>query len=310
MLRLLLIIITAQFFVSCATRTPGTDRLVEARGELPKKAHIENVPFSPQEENHCGPSTLWMTLRFKDKNVDLEEITSQTFTKDLEGTLKSDMLGAARRQVMLTIPIKDMDSMLKEVSEKNPVMVFQNLGLEEMPKWHFSLLHGYDLSGPDVILHSGETKDEKMDMRLFERSWLLGDKWAYILLNPGEISSTASEKDHLEAAAALEHLKFTSAAYVSYEAILKKWPESLGAMIGLGNIYYAHKNLQKSESILSKATELHPDSPLAWHNLAIVEKDLRQTNDARASAKKAMELADPPLREKFQDTLSGLIKDL
>ena len=304
----LFLITMAQLFVSCATRTPGTDRLVDSRGDIPKKTHVQDVPFSPQEENHCGPSTLWMALKYKDKNIDLAEITKQTFTKDLEGTLKSDMLGAARRQVMLTIPVEDLESMLKEVSEKNPVMVFQNLGLEEMPKWHFSLLHGYDLSGPDVILHSGKTKDEKMDMRLFERSWILGDRWAYILLSPGELSSTASEKDHLEAAAALENMHYMSAAYLSYEAILKKWPKSLGAMIGLGNIYYANKNFKQSESILEKATEIHPDSPLAWHNKAIVEKDLKQNAEAEVSAKKAMEFADPILKKKFEESLSGILR--
>lgn len=300
----------AQLLVSCATRTPATDSLVDTRGELPKKSAIEGVPFRDQEKNHCGPATLWMALAAKGKSASLEEVTAQTFTEDLEGTLKSDMIGAARRQVMLTVPVRTMEAMLTEVSGKNPVMIFQNLGLEKIPKWHFALLHGYDLTGPDVILHSGKERDLRMDMRLFERSWILGDKWAYVLLHPGEISPTASEKDHLEAAAALENLRYTSAAFASYEAILKKWPESLGAMIGLGNIYYAHRNLKKSETILERATELHPDSPLAWHNRAIVEKDLSQTGEARASAKKAMELADPVLREKFQDSLSTLIKEL
>ncbi len=308
MQRLLFLIFLAQLLVSCATRTPGTDKLVDSPVDIPAKAHILDVPFNAQEENHCGPSTLWMALKYKDKSIDLGELTKQTYTKDLEGTLKSDMLGAARRQVMLTIPVKDMEAMLREVSDQNPVMVFQNLGLEEMPKWHFSLLHGYDLGGPDVILHSGKTKDEKMDMRLFERSWILGDKWAYILLNPGEISKTASEKDHLEAAAALENLHYMSAAYVSYEAILERWPKSLGAMIGLGNIYYANKNLKKSESMLEKATELHPSSPLAWHNRAIVEKDLKQSAEAKASAKKAMEFADPVLKQKFEESLSGILR--
>lgn len=308
MQRLLLIFVLAQLFVSCATRTPSTDKLVDSRGELPKKAHIESVPFNAQEENHCGPSTLWMALAAKGKSASLEEVTSQTFTKDLEGTLKADMLGAARRQAMLALPVRSLEDMLAEVNEKNPVMVFQNLGFEKIPKWHFSLLHGYDLKGPDAILHSGKERDQKMDMRLFERSWILGDKWAYIILNPGEISKTASEKDHLEAAAALENLQYMSAAYASYEAILKKWPESLGAMIGLGNIYYAHRNFKKSETILSKATELHPKSPLAWHNLAIVEKDLKQANDARASAKKAIELADPELKKKMEESLSGILR--
>lgn len=306
--KLVYLIFVAQLLVSCATRTPATDKLVNSRGNLPKKTHIENVPFNPQEENHCGPSTLWMTLEAKGKNVSLEEITKQTFTKDLEGTLKADMLGSARRQVMLTIPVKDLQSMLIEVNEKNPVMVFQNLGLEKMPKWHFALLHGYDLNGPDVILHSGKDKDAKMDMRLFERSWILGDKWAYILLYPGELSRTASEKDHLEAAAALENLQYMSAAYASYEAILKKWPQSLGAMIGLGNIYYANKNFNQSESILTKATEIHPESPLAWHNLAIVEKDLKQNSEARASAKKAIDLADPELKKKLEESLSRILR--
>ena len=41
-----------------------TERIIVSRGSLPASAEIERVPFFPQEQYYCGPSSLAMALAY------------------------------------------------------------------------------------------------------------------------------------------------------------------------------------------------------------------------------------------------------
>ena len=45
--------------------------------------------------------------------------------------------------------------LLQEVAAGHPVIVLQNLGLEWIPVWHYSVVIGYDLSRGQLVLRSG-----------------------------------------------------------------------------------------------------------------------------------------------------------
>lgn len=185
-----------------------------------------------------------MVMTHSGRNISMSELSSQVITTNMRGSFKTDMLSAIRRQGMLALAIKDLKSMITEVSAGLPVLVFQNLGLSWWPQWHYAVVTGHDFSGPDMILHTGDKSYKKMDMRLFERSWILGGHWSYLVVQPGQLSVTADEKTHVEAASMLEALGNLSAAHISYQSIQKRWPTSLGALIGLGNVNYQQKNIK------------------------------------------------------------------
>ena len=69
----------------------------------------------------------------------------------------------------------------------------------------------------------------------------------------------------------------TPEALVAYQTILAKWPQSLGAHLGLANIEYAKENYKKAAELLSKAHKLHPESAAVKHNLDIVLNTLNRT---------------------------------
>ena len=124
-----LLLIVALLLVGCATSTRQTDGLVKNHTGLPSSSKLEDVPLIKQARNHCGPAAMAMMMKHAGKNVSLEELTSQMFTKDLEGTFQADMTSTARHQGMLAIQINDLTSLIKEISAGNPVVVFQNLGM-------------------------------------------------------------------------------------------------------------------------------------------------------------------------------------
>lgn len=301
------LLVVALLFISCATVTRQTDSLVKHHPDLPRKSQINDVPFIKQAINHCGPAALAMVMRHAGHPASLEEVTKQTFTKGAKGTFQSEMISAVRRQGMMGIVINDLSSLGREIAAGRPVIVFQNLGLSFYPRWHYAVTLGYDLDGPDIILHSGKDKFTKMDMRYFERSWKLADQWGLLVLPPDQLSVTASETQHAAAAAMLEQSGKTTQAQTGYQTILKRWPHSMTALIGLGNIHFANKNYKASISNLTQASIHHPSSAVVWHNLATAQGTAGQIQKARLSAQQALLLADEKSRPAFKTSLKQWI---
>lgn len=260
----------------CASRAVQTESIrASAPAGIPAQKEIAGVPFIEQSENHCGPATLAMTLGFYNQSIGMEQVAPLMYNTQNKGSLQSDMLSAARRLGMNAVAIEGMPALLQEVAAGNPVIVFENLALKWLPQWHYAVVYGYDLSVPEVVMHSGPEKAKRWKMETFERSWMLGDYWGMVVLPPGQLSATADELAHASSASVLEQLGRRDDAQKSYEVILKKWPESLSAHIGMGNIYYAKGDYRKSAEVLRRAVQLHPTSESARHNLKVAESKLQ-----------------------------------
>lgn len=260
---------------ACASVGKQTSEIVKHPPDIESHRKIP-VEFIKQADNNCGPATLTMALRTAGLGTDLEDITRQIFVKEKEGTLPMDMVAAARREGAMAVPVRSLEGVLKEVDAGHPVVALENLGLSWYPKWHYSLVIGYDLPKQNLILHSGTKSSTLKTFNYFEHSWTLADSWSLVLLKPGELAASATEIDHLQAAVGLELAERPEDAKLAYEAILKRWPRSLGAHIGLANMAYQNKDLTMTMHLLRTATELHPESQAARHNLSVAEKEWRK----------------------------------
>jgi tetratricopeptide (TPR) repeat protein len=168
-------------------------------------------------------------------------------------------------------------------------------------------VYGYDLDQELVVLHSGLDKGKRWDMRRFEKSWKLGDYWGMVVLPPGSLSAVASELDHMKAASALESLGFVAEAQMSYRKILERWSQSLSAHMGLANIAAKKKQPNQAIQFLIQATEYHPSSAMAWHNLAIMYGKLGQKNKARRSAQRALEFVSVDEKPSYLENLKKFV---
>ncbi len=284
--------------VSCATRTPVTDKLTARKEEI-FKHKIQDVPLIKQDEYHCGPASLSMVMGYYGKQVTPKELARDIFHKELKGSFFAEVKARARNDGMMVLEINDLKDVVTEVRADNPVIILQNNGFAFFPRWHFSVMTGLNLRGPDVYLHDGDDEVHKMDMRLFERSFVLGGRRALVILPAGKLATTVNEIDHVEAATILETIGKKPEAKSAYESILTRWKGSILGSLGLANVLYEEGNKKSAESVLEEAVKIHPESPLLWHNLAVLRGENGKRKLARSSALEAMKLADEKQKEKF-----------
>jgi tetratricopeptide (TPR) repeat protein len=213
------------------------------------------------------------------------------------------MVSAARRQGRLAVPIETLADLLRELSAGYPVIVFQNLGLDWYPRWHYAVAIGYDLRSSEIVLHSGGEARSRMPLATFEHTWRRAGDWALLVLPPDRLPTTGGEMVALRAANGLEQAKQYKEAAISYAAIAREWPDSLTAQIGLGNARHGSGDLAGAEKALRAALARHPDAAPAWNNLAVVLAELGQRQEARAAALRALSLSGgttSPYRETLE----------
>lgn len=286
--------------VSCATRTPVTDKLV--RDGTPP-AQIKNVPLIKQEDYHCGPASLAMVMQYHGRTISEHEAANGLLHKNLKGSFFSELKSRARQEGFLVLEVNDLEKAYLEVRSGNPVIVLQNNGFRFFPQWHFAVLRGMDFEGPDVYLNDGKDKIHEMDMRMFERSFVLGGRRSLVVLPPEKLSSTATELEHVEAAAMLEAVGRVAEANKAYLTMLRRWPQNVVAVIGAANFAYHRGKKNEARKILAEG----PESAMILHNRAIIESETGFKKEARRSAKKAIELADKTQKEKFLVSLQDLL---
>jgi tetratricopeptide (TPR) repeat protein len=274
----LILLLFVAALMGCVSNTVQTDQLYNSESDFTGKLRsrvVNTAPFIQQEIGHCGPATLAMAIGATGSTYDLKTITDQVYSPGAQGSLQEAMIASARRQGFLAIPINGLPNLLQEIQAGHVVIIFENLGIKWIPQWHYALATGYDLEKRTLTLHSGPNPDEKIEMEEFELSWKLADYWGLVVLQPDKLSATADELTHLRAAAALEKLDKSNEAEKTYLAILDRWPKSLIARIGLGNIYYHSKKYRLAVQYLKTATELYPDSVEAKTNLQIASQALK-----------------------------------
>lgn len=259
-------------FAGCATTAPQAKSVYEDAQGLPRYSRVPEVPFIEQEAGHCGPATLAMTMSWAGHPVSVDDLAPKVMTSAKAGSLQEDMVGATRREGLMAVRVDGYRALLSEVSAGHPVIVFENLGLSWYRQWHYAVVTGYDLDRRELILHSGPSRDERTDMKVFERSWKHSDYWALVVLPVGDLAVSAGELENVRAAAGLELAGHKKAAESAYRAVLTRWPQSLSAHVGLANIAYARGDYRSAIATLERTLEFHPASEIVQHNLEVARR--------------------------------------
>lgn len=258
-----------------------------------------------QRADHCGPAALAMVLAWSGKAVPVGRLAEQSFTPGREGTLRSGLVAAARRQGRLVVPVADLGALVREVAAGHPVVVLQNRGLAWLPRWHYALVIGYDRPQGQVILHSGRERRRPVNLGVFQRTWQRADRWAVVVLPPGELPAAAGELAVVRGLAALEQAGQPAAAEAGYAAALKRWPQSLAAAMGLGNTRLAQGRAEEAVEAFRTAVDRHPEKPQPWNNLAVALHRLGKRQAALTAARRALELAGGESAT-YSDTLNKI----
>jgi predicted Zn-dependent protease len=285
-------IISVVLFV---TLTAGCAHLSPERYSLPvsgypRRVEIPSVPFCPQQDRYCGPAAMAMVLQWAAVTVSPEELVSEVFTPSRRGSLQSALVGAARRHNRLAHSIRGAEALLTELASGHPVLVLQNLGLSWLPRWHYALAIGYDTLKGVIILHSGKNRSRQVNWPLFIRTWRRAECWGLVVLPPGRLPASGEEHYYLRSALGLEQAGQWEGAALAYAAALRRWPSSLGALVGLGNCRYELGDLEGAERAFRRAIEAHSTSGEACNNLAHVLAEQGRYDEALQMAVRAVDI--------------------
>lgn len=277
-------------FAGCSAKQSAA--LIEAKpANITAAAHLKGVPFYPQLDYQCGPASLAMVMNYAGVEITPDALRRQLFIPGKQGSLQIEMQAAPRRFGLMAYPLSPkLINILKEVKAGHPVVVLQNLGLKVAPQWHYAVVTGYDLNLQQITLHSGDTENYTIPLSTFEHTWVRGGSWAMVVDAAGASPAGAAESGYLQAAVALEHQGKSKAALKAYKAAVQRWPESLAAWMGLGNIRYALSDLEGAAEAFSRASTLHPQAAEPLNNLAQVRLQQRQFDTAQAVIERAVEL--------------------
>jgi len=278
--RTLLACLCALAVSGCASLWPQTAQLREGLPQgLPERVELTAVPFFPQVEYQCGPAALATTLVNSGVKVTPDDLVSQVYIPERKGSLQIEMMAAARRHGLVSYELAPrFEDLLREIASGTPVIVLQNLGF--IDGWHYAVAIGYDYERGELILRSGETERELLPFALHEMVWKRSGYWAMVAVAPGRIPATADEKRWLASIAALERSGGKSAARIAYASFLERWPQNLGAAIGLANAHHALGELREAEAVLRDAARRAPESVAVLNNLAQTLSDQGRHEEA------------------------------
>ncbi|MDP1930069.1 MAG: PA2778 family cysteine peptidase [Gammaproteobacteria bacterium] len=279
----------------------------QAAPVLSHRVNLDNVLFFPQEEYQCGPAALATVLNASLVVVSPDDLVSQVYVPERQGSLQIEMLAAPRRYGRISYQLPpSLDAVLREVQAGRPVLVMQNLALTRFPQWHYAVVVGYDLAQQDIILRSGTIRDYRVSLRVFERTWSRAQHWAVVILQPGELPLQASEDGYFQAVSAYENAGASSQAGAAYRAGLERWPDSQLLGMGYGNLAYRDGDRELAITAYSKVLEHHQDYAAAHNNLAQVMFETGDLQGAEAHARNAVRLGGS-FAEIYQRTLDRVL---
>lgn len=274
---------------------PQTQQLLHDTTLRPT-ALINDVPFISQQKYQCGPAALTMMLTYRGVQTNTEQLKSQVFLPDRNGSLQIEILATTRRYQRIPYIINPhLKALFQEVAAGNPVLVLQNLGLQWIPQWHYAVVIGYDLDKMTTTLHSGSNAKYQTNMTTFERTWKRAGMWGLVITGPNRIPSSADPVRYIKAVESLQGQDMVNMRirHQAYLTATQKWPAELIPRLALGNSYYQLGDLAAAEKSFRFATELQPDSVLALNNLAQTLLDIKQYDDALAIIRHAASLGGP-----------------
>lgn len=224
-----------------ACQTPvQTRQLLAAPPDIAKQYVISAVPFYPQQEFFCGPTTLSEVAGFYgiDKNPD--DIAPATFTPGLEGTLQIEMAAATRQLGLVAYEQRaDMSQLLSLVADDIPVIVLQNNSIAWLPQWHYAVVIGYDIAAKEVVLHTGVTEAHRLNFSTFERTWRRANYWMLAMLPAGKSSDQLDPFIYTKACQDLINTQQTDTGIAALITATKQWPRYWLPYFLLGNHYFS-----------------------------------------------------------------------
>lgn len=305
--RLLSGIFILSWLSACATAPQSHLLLKEQPLAIRPQVDLHETRFFPQQKYQCGPAALATVLNAQGIQVSPEDLVDKVYLPKRRGSLQLEMVAAARSYGVLAYPLDpSLLKLLKEIEAGNPVLVLENLTLGIVPRWHYAVVVGYDLSQKKLILRSANTKRLLVSLARFEKAWKRADYWAYVMLMPDQIPATANATDYIRASHDLEISQQGAAGLTAMKTAARHWPRDSVVLMALGNAEYSASNYTAAVNAFSQELSLRPDNAEAWNNYAYSLLAKQCHTGAKKAIQCAQSLApnDRNIQQSYQEILS------
>jgi tetratricopeptide (TPR) repeat protein len=278
---------------------PPEHPVMPANLNIPRHSELQGLA-AYSEPNQSGPSALALAFTYAGKSVTPNEAAELVNLPAGREATQDEMLAAARQMGLLPYVLNGkLWDLLTEVAAGHPVIVMQNS--------RYALLTGYDIARGFVMLDSGQNRRQVMALNDFDSAWALNERWAMLAMKPAIFPATVQEANFVAAAESLEPV-VPEAARVAYEAALLRWPNDLGARMGLGNVAYRLYRAKEAEAQYRQATVEHPQSGDAWNALALVLHEQGRNREALYAVIRAVSIGGDRSAE-YAATLDAIQKE-
>jgi hypothetical protein len=296
------VILPLVLIAGCVARGPVLS--ASGQGDIPTRVDLEQTPFFPPDEYQCGPAALATVLSASGQPVVPADLVPEVYLPERRGSLQPELLASARRRDRLPYVLPPTtEAIVSQLAAGIPVLVLQKLGAGPWPGWHYAVVIGYDVEAQVVLLRSGSERRLQMPAASFLATWDRADRWAVVILQPGQMPGTPDASRYVEAAAALEAVGRVDAAGIAYRAAATHWPRDALPRLALGNVALTRGDLAAAESDYRQAIELDRGNVAAHNNLAEVLLRRGCVNAARSETETAAALAGAgPLAAAVEDT--------
>ena len=252
------------------------------------------TPFFPQEKYQCGPAALTTVLVQSGADIAVDDMVSQVYVPGRKGSLQPELLAATRAVGRIPYPINgSISAVYAELAAGRPVLALQNLGIKQIPRWHYAVVVGIDPDAGNVFLRSGTEQRRQTKLKTFLKAWQRSDYWAFVALRPGELPAQPDAMRFIAAVTAAESTGHRSAAHASWIAAVARWPQNPVALFGLGNAAYALQNYASAEQHFRQILEMRPDYLIAGNNLALALAKQGRLQDALQQIDRVLRETDP-----------------
>ncbi|MEM7361372.1 MAG: PA2778 family cysteine peptidase [Pseudomonadota bacterium] len=205
------VIALALILVLGGCTAPQTRELTSAwPEELEGQAELDFVPFFPQSRYQCGPAALATVLTVQGIDVTPEDLVGEVYVPERQGTLRTELISAARARGLIAYPIEpELSALFEALDARRPVLVMQNLGLDWVPQWHFAVAVGYDRASRELVLRSGTIARHVVSFSTFENTWERSDYWGIVVAEPRSPPVGVAPLNYLHAA----HARYSPALH-------------------------------------------------------------------------------------------------
>lgn len=233
------------FLLTACQSSPQADKLKqEGMASLPPSYVIDDVPFYPQEQFYCGPTTLSEVFGFYGVDIPPKDIAPKIFIPDKNGSLQLEMVSAARSYGFLPYSSRGtLTSIIELINDDIPVIVFQNLSIQLLPQWHYAVVFGHNNEKGTVTLHTGVTMQHEMSLALFEKTWARGNYWFLAPVPPDVASSAMEPFTYISAAYDMLKIGKDDVALPLLKTATKQWPSEWLSFFLIANHYAQQDSL-------------------------------------------------------------------